>query len=344
MSRRTVTRVLLLLVGAVLVSTSVLAQQVAGQKPVLLIGDQFQFTPGTWATYILHDKREDAYSTMTMAVLESVRHNGRDSAWLEIIVETATELVVTRLLTEKTPSGPGEVFEAIVYVHGLQPFRIPQRWLKGEEQEVGKLSNTAVTSRVGQRRIMFDGRPLDVIDVDAVDESGARVVATVSTGVAPIGVLTADSRDVGMYLEDWGSGATTRIVGTPVSFVEWTATMVARGLSGKDVSLPSKPGRLFDMTGVWREADGPCAGSQWTVTGAHPTSTDLTANRRCGGDQMPVMRTTRLTWRSDRILTFDVPDTGRETTHLLLAFTSPSRGLVVFVDRAGRRTVATLRR
>lgn len=318
-----VTRVLALLMMVCLIPSPALGQQVAGQAPMLLVGDQFQFTPGTWATYILHDKRDDTYSTLTMSVLESVRHNGQDSAWIELKVETAAELVVTRLLANKTPSGPGEVFEAIVYVHGLQPFRIPQRWLKGDEQEVGKASRAVITAKAAPRQMTFGGRVLEVIDVDATDETGARVVATVSAGVAPMGILTVDSTEIGMYLEDWGTGARTGIVGKPVSFVEWTATMVARGIAGKDVALPAKPRRSMDIAGVWEEADGPCVGSEWTFTGAHPGVTNQT-------------------WRSDRILTFDYAGKERAAGQVLVVFSTPTRAVIVFVAPSGRRTIATL--
>lgn len=317
------TRVRALLVMVCLIPSSAFGQQVAGQAPMLLVGDQFQFTPGTWAAYILHDKRDDTYSTLTMSVLESVRHNGQDSAWIELKVETAAELVVTRLLAKKNPGGPGEVFEAIVYVHGLQPFRIPPRWLKGDEQEVGKVSRAVIAAKAAPRQMTFGGRVLEVIDVDATDETGARVVATVSTGVAPMGILTVDSAEIGMYLEDWGTGAKTGIVGTPVSFVEWTATMVARGIAGKDVALPAKPRRSFDITGVWEEGDGPCASSEWTFTGARPGVTNQT-------------------WRSDRVLTFDYAGKERAEGQILVAFTAPTRAVIVFVTPSGRRTIATL--
>jgi hypothetical protein len=81
-----------LLSGAVPVE----GQEIKGQRPVMMIGDAFQFNQGSWATYTLHDKRDDSYSSMTMSILESVRRGEKDCAWMEVEIETENELVVTR--------------------------------------------------------------------------------------------------------------------------------------------------------------------------------------------------------------------------------------------------------
>jgi len=111
------------LTGAVPVA----GQEIKGQRPVMMIGDVFQFNEGSWATYTLHDKKDDSYYSMTMSILESVQRGQKACAWMEVEIETEKELVVTRFLTERTKTGPGDLFEAIVSVYGLDPFSIPRR-------------------------------------------------------------------------------------------------------------------------------------------------------------------------------------------------------------------------
>lgn len=322
---------------------SVSAQEVKGQKPVMLIGDTFQFTPGSWATYTLYDKAEDAYYTMTMSILESVRKNGKDSAWMEIEIETDKELVVTRILTEKTKAGPGEMFEVVVYIHGMTPFTIPEKWLKDEDKKVGDFKVSQVQSRVSQRTIRFGGYPLDVFDVDATDENGAPVAATVSLAVAPIGILMADTKEMAMYLEDWGTGAKTRVVGKPVGFIEWTIGLVGKGMAGEDIDM-ARPQRALDVTGSWEEADGPCAGSRWTLSGVSLTAATVGVDSRCQGRTAPVAQATDPRWKTDKVLTFALPGRGTAASRVSLAFRSATRAVVMFTDPNGRQALATLRK
>ena len=322
----------------------VCAQEIKGQKPVMLIGDTFQFTPGSWATYTLYDKAEDTYYTMTMSILESVRKNGKDSAWMEIEIETDKELVVTRILTEKTKAGPGEMFEVIVYMQGMTPFSIPGAWLKDEDQKVGDFRVSQVQSRVAQRSIRFGGYPLDVFDVDATDENGAPVAATVSLGVAPIGILMADTKEMAMFLEDWGTGAKTRVVGTPVGFIEWTIGLVGKGMAGEDVEMKPRPQRALDVSGSWEEADGPCAGSRWTLSGVSLAAATVGADSRCEGRTAPVAQAADPRWKTDKVLTFSLPGRGAAASRVSIAFSSAARAVVMFTDPNGRQALATLRR
>lgn len=126
------------------------AQTIKAQKPVVMIGDVFQFNEGSWATYTLHDKKTDAYNSVTLSILESVQRDGRDCAWMEVEIETERELIATRLLTEKTKTGPGEVFEAVVGAYGMAPFIIPQAKLKDVKGLMPPLLAGRVVKRVGQ--------------------------------------------------------------------------------------------------------------------------------------------------------------------------------------------------
>lgn len=337
-------RLILLLPVVLFVAPPVVAQQIAGQKPVVMIGDTFQFTPGSWASYIMHDKTEDTYYTFTMSILESVRKNGKDAAWMEVEIETDKELVVTRFLTEKTKNGPGDLFEAIVYVYGFTPFSIPEKWMKGDDRKVGDFEVAHVQKRVSQRSITFAGQRLEVIEMDALDANGTPIAATASLDVPPIAVLTVDTKDVGMYLEAWGTGAKTRIVGEPESFFMWMMGQMSRAFSGDDVDIKPRPQRAFDVAGSWEEMDGPCAGSRWTITGAFPAAVRLEADSRCEGQTLPVARAANARWRMDKLLSLSLPGRGPSNSRVSLVFSSATRAVVAFTDRNGRPALATLRK
>ena len=337
-------RLIFLLSLVLLAPPPALAQQIAGQKPVMMIGDTFQFIPGSWATYALHDKKEDTYYTMTMSILDSVRKNGKDCAWMEIEIETDKELVVTRMLTEKTKNGPGEVLAVIVYIQGFTPFTIPQKWIKGDEQQVAEFKVGHVQQHVNQRTITFGGRQLDVTEVDAIDDSGTKIAATASVGITPIGVLYADTPDVGMYLEDWGMGARTKIVGQPESFYLWMIGQVGGALSDAKVKTQSRPQRQLDVAGMWEEMDGPCAGSRWVFAGAFPTAARVDADSRCGGQASPAARAANARWAMDKIVTLSLPGRGPDNSRVSVIFRSPTRAVVAFTDRNGRAALATLRK
>lgn len=338
------TRAIFLLSVILLSPTPVSGQQIAGQKPVMMVGDTFQFIPGSWATYALHDKTDDSYYTMTMSILESVRKNGKDCAWMEIEIETDTERVVTRILTEKTKNGPGEILDVVVYIHGFTPFTIPQKWMKGEEQQVAEFRVGHVTQRVNQRTVTFGGRTLDVVEVDAVDDKGTAIAATASLGITPIGLLYAETTDVGMYLEDWGMGATTRVVGTPQSFYLWLASQIGSSLADAEAKTQPRPQRHLNVTGTWEEMDGPCAGSRWVVAGTFPTAARVDADSRCGGQALPMARAVNARWAMDKILTLSLTGRGLDNSRVSVIFTSPTRAVVAFTDRSGRAAIATLRK
>lgn len=49
--------------------------------------------------------------------------------------------------------------------------------------------------------------------------------------VAPIGVIMAESPQIGMYLSDWGGGAKSKIEGTPVNFYVWLMMQMGGALT-----------------------------------------------------------------------------------------------------------------
>ncbi|MCX6555991.1 MAG: hypothetical protein NTW95_00930 [Candidatus Aminicenantes bacterium] len=323
----------------------VAGQEIKGQRPVMMIGDVFQFNEGSWATYTMHDKKDDTYFSMTMSILESVRRGRKDYAWMEVEIETEKELVVTRFLTEKTKAGPGDLLEAIVYVYGLEPFSIPKRMLKDANKQTPPLQVSQVTKRIEQKQLLFDGESLDVWAVEGTDAQNGPMSALVSLGVAPIGVLLAETNEVSMYLEAWGGGATTRIKGEPVGFTMWVLSMVADGMSGEDIAMKERPQRTWDVAGAWREFEGPCTKSTWMMTALDGKLSAVTAPRCDVSQPAPVSESSALRWRSDRIVVMTLPGrAAAETPTATLIFVAPTKAVIWYTAPDGRPAFTTLRK
>ena len=223
-----------LTVAAVAAMTAATATgaDVEGQRPLMIVGDTFRFTPGAWSDYLIHDREKKEYYRMTIATLERFNRDGKPCSWMEIGVTPEKDpAVVTRLLVEETKTGPGEIYEVIVQVRGYDPFTVPESFYKGRDKEVGNFKGTAVAKRIARRVISVAGRSVRVWDVEAVDAAGDMTAALVSEEVAPIGVVMAESPQVDMVLSDWGTGAKSKIEGTPVNFYVWIMMQMGGALA-----------------------------------------------------------------------------------------------------------------
>ncbi|HQL91472.1 MAG TPA: hypothetical protein PLQ15_12830 [Syntrophales bacterium] len=223
-----------LAVTAIAVMTAATAHgaDIEGQRPMMIVGDAFRFTPGAWADYLIHDRGRKEYYRMQVATLERVSRDGKPCSWMEVGVTPEKDPpVVTRLLVEETKTGPGEILEVIVQVRGYDPFTVPESFYKGEDKEVGDFKGAAVARRIDRRVVFVGGRSVTAWDVEAVDAKGAVMAALVSEEVAPIGVVLAESPDVDMVLSDWGTGAKSRITGTPVNFYVWLMMQMGGALT-----------------------------------------------------------------------------------------------------------------
>ncbi|HET6490469.1 MAG TPA: hypothetical protein VFG28_11995 [Syntrophales bacterium] len=238
MNRKHQSRALLIL-AAVVIATGLAASQgqsaeIRGQRPMMIVGDTFQFTPGAWASYFIHDREKMEYYKMYIATLERLTCEEKSCSWMEVGVTPEKDAaVVTRFLVEETRSGPGEIFDVVVQVQGYSPFTVPKSFYKGDaaDKDVGNFRGAAVAKRITQRIIPIGGRTVNTWDVEAVDAKGGVMNALISEEVAPIGVVLAESPLFGMYLSDWGNGAKSRIEGTPVNFYVWLMMQMGGGLS-----------------------------------------------------------------------------------------------------------------
>ena len=206
--------------------------EVKGQRPMMIVEDVFQFTPGAWSDYLIHDRSKQEYYRMSIATLERLDRDGKPCSWMEIgITPEKDPPVVTRLLVEQTKTGPGEIYEVIVQVRGYAPFTVPESFFRGEDKDVGNVKSTAVAKRIERRVIPVAGRSVRAWDVEAVDAAGDVTAALVSEEVAPIGVILAESPQVDMVLSDWGTGAKSKIEGTPVNFYVWLMMQMGDALT-----------------------------------------------------------------------------------------------------------------
>jgi len=229
---RQVTRLAVIMILLMAFSSGAFAGDIQGQKPVMFIGDTFQFVPGAWASYVVHDRAKDEHYRMWMATLEKAPQGNKPASWMEIeVVMEKNPPVVTRFLVEETPQGPGELLEVIVQMKGYSPFTVPEKYYKEQDKEVGNFQVARTVKRVVQRTIRFAQRDLTVVEVEAIDAQGKRVAATVSESVLPIGVVLAETEEVGMYLDNWGAQAKTKITGTPMNFYLWLMMQIGDGLT-----------------------------------------------------------------------------------------------------------------
>jgi hypothetical protein len=231
-------RALFILAAVVIAAGLAVAQghaaEIKGQRPMMIVGDTFQFTPGAWASYFIHDREKMEYYKMYIATLERLTCEDKSCSWMEVGVTPEKDAaVVTRFLVEETRSGPGEIFDVIVQVQGYSPFSVPKSFYKGEaaDKDVGNFQGAAVAKRITQRIIAIGGRTVTAWDVEAVDARGGVMNALVSEEVAPIGVVLAESPLFGMYLSDWGGGAKSKIEGTPVNFYVWLMMQMGGALT-----------------------------------------------------------------------------------------------------------------
>ena len=204
------------------------------QAPLVVLEGSFAFVPGTWATYNVLDKGKNETSRLTIAALKRETVGGRPGIWLEIEAEMKdVPAVVTDLFAEETKDGPGKIYKAVIQVKGMSPFIVPKKYLEGEDQTVGAYQPAQIVKRLEQKKLVIKGRTIDSLQVEAQDKDGRMTKATVSVQVPPLALVTAETDDLKMTLDDWGEGAVSRISGIPIGFTLWLMEQIAEGMIKK---------------------------------------------------------------------------------------------------------------
>lgn len=225
------TALLLILLFLCLPAGEARSATIQGQKPMMVIGDVFHFTPGSWAVYHILDRVKNERYRMYISVLEKTVRNEKPCSYMEVEVtpEDSTP-IASRFLVEETKEGPGELFDVVVQVKGYAPFTVPRQLYEGKEREIGQFQNSYVAKRTSRKTVTLNGRTLPVWEVDATDKKGRKIKALVSEEVPPMGIVTAETEKTDIYLDSWGTDAKSKISGTPISFYLWLAMQLGRTL------------------------------------------------------------------------------------------------------------------
>ena len=224
-------------------------QKLMGQKPIVIIDDAFQFVPGAWANYQVHDKSRGEFYRMRIATLEKQPAGRQPASWMEIEVEAAgTPDVITRLHVLETPHGPGELLDVVVQMKGHQPFNVPKKFHstnahqndresaqendkandKDNDNGIGDFQIARALGRLAERNVRLGDRDILVTDVEARDPLGKPMLATVSEAVPPLGIVSVETESITMRLDSWGTRASSAISGKPINFYLWLLKLIGR--------------------------------------------------------------------------------------------------------------------
>ena len=139
-------------------------------------------------------------------------------------------VITSRFLVEETKDGPGELFEVIVQIKGYAPFVVPRKFYEGKEKEIGDFQTSYVARRGARKTVVVNEKPVPVWEVDATDKKDRRIKALVSDRVPPLGVVKAATREDGNRPRGMGTGASSKIEGTPINFFLWLITAAGQTL------------------------------------------------------------------------------------------------------------------
>jgi hypothetical protein len=204
------------------------AEKIPGQRPMMIVGDTFQFIPGAWGRYNIVNKARNESYRMYISILPREKKQKPATSWMEVEIETRDNpKVVTRFLAEETHQGPGRLQKVIVQVQGYAPFNVPKKYFTGDNAQVAPVIPAQTLKRADKSLRTVAGRQVTAWEVEAEDAGGNRTRAIVSEEIPPIGIVEAESGDIQMTLEDWGTDAVSHITGTPRNFTVWILEQIA---------------------------------------------------------------------------------------------------------------------
>jgi hypothetical protein len=185
--------------------------------------------------YKIHDLKKNKRSTMFISTLERVQRDGISAIWMEIAITPEGEgQVVTRVLLEETPKGPGKPLEVIVQPHGMDPFTVPESFMEQAEENTQE-PKTIKPHEASAKPITLktSKRKLKAYKVEALDEKGNPVKAVVCDQIPPLGLVRAQTKNMTMRLKSFGKKAKTKIKGEPLNFYLWLTKQIGKGLAGE---------------------------------------------------------------------------------------------------------------
>ena len=214
-------------------------ENIPGQRPMLLLDNAFQFISGSWADYTYFDKQKNESTRLYFSILDRETVKNAPYIWMEI--EAAVKdapVVVTRVLIEEKKAGPFRIDQAIVQVQGYSPFSVPQKYLEGQDQQVGQFQTAHIVSQLAQQVIEHNGKKINAITAEAATDQGDKMSITYSLELPPIAVYQAENKDFRLSINDWGMDARSKINGPPESFLLWIMEQVNNAISKSDTTAP----------------------------------------------------------------------------------------------------------
>lgn len=197
----------------------------AGQQPIPMMEDEFQFKSGTWARYRFKPV-DQPQSELEFSILDKVKQRRGTAWWMEIEMKPEeTDDVVTRVLLPETENGPGDALKAIVQIEGYRPFEVPRKYLKPNPkkatEQVGEFAKFTPKGTPKAKHFTCNGRTVIGTTVETLDAEGRPVKVDLSPDVPPLGIVAIYGPDITMELLDWGTNAETKISGKPVGLWRW---------------------------------------------------------------------------------------------------------------------------
>jgi len=256
-------------------------ENIPGQRPMLLLDNAFQFISGSWADYTYFDKQKNESTRLYFSILDRETVKNAPYIWMEI--EAAVKdapVVVTRVLIEEKKAGPFRIDQAIVQVQGYSPFSVPQKYLEGQDQQVGQFQTAHIVSQLAQQVIEHNGKRINAITAEAATDKGDKMSITYSLELPPIAVYQAENKDFRLSINDWGMDARSKINGPPESFLLWIMEQVNNAISKSDTTAPplastTNPSRFGGVLGNTLTVKEVAGGDIYDGTWTRRSGTDL---------------------------------------------------------------------
>lgn len=203
--------------------------EVLGQRPLPYLAGAMQFTPGRWASYIIHEKAADRYYCMKVSVLEEVTEEQIKLARLEYQIINADDVeVLVRILVEEGAASPGKQREIISQVKKNLTLITPVRFFKDNGGQAGDFRALKADKHETAKSYELQGSKLTVTPATGSDENGKPLRLLLCDAIAPLGLLAVQGDDFEIYLQAWGDGAESQITGKLREHTQWTIDQMLR--------------------------------------------------------------------------------------------------------------------
>lgn len=203
--------------------------ELLGQRPLPYLAGAMQFTPGRWASYIIHEKTTDRYYCMKVAILEKITEEQITLVRLEYQITNADDVeVLVRILVEEGAASPGKQREIISQIKKNLPLITPMRFFKDNGGQAGDIRALKAGKRETAKSFELQGNKLTVIPAAGSDDNGKALRLLLCDAVPPLGLLAVQGDDIEMYLQAWGDGSESQITGKPREHTQWIIDQTLR--------------------------------------------------------------------------------------------------------------------